>query len=147
MASGPYRPASIKSCGVVLKKVPNSQPWRAGSFSWSIAIGTPDARAPRTSPANASPTTGCKKVSSFKYSSRWVACPVGRAAPVAEPCANGLKPLLKMVRRSILIVPPAIPGSVVAAAKLGGVCVTLMLAYVSRISAATEAAPGLLGEA
>eukprot|EP00966_Prymnesium_polylepis_P332065 7387599-Prymnesium_polylepis.1 len=38
MASCRYRPSSIKWAGVVKKKLLNSQPPRAGSFSWIITI-------------------------------------------------------------------------------------------------------------
>ena len=38
MASCRYRPPSIKWTGVVKKKLLNSQPPRAGSFSWIITI-------------------------------------------------------------------------------------------------------------
>eukprot|EP00966_Prymnesium_polylepis_P062043 1439681-Prymnesium_polylepis.1 len=62
IASGWNSPLLMSPCGAVSKKVPNSQPWRAGSFSWTITIGKPDSKAAPTSVASASPTD-CRKAS------------------------------------------------------------------------------------
>eukprot|EP00967_Tisochrysis_lutea_P149267 scaffold286661_cov26-Tisochrysis_lutea.AAC.8 len=59
MASWSYSPLSIKSPGVVWKNLAKAHPPRDASFSWSITMRIPIARAARTSAASACPRSPC----------------------------------------------------------------------------------------